>query len=90
MEDKLRLILQKYLVASYAYYALDETIMPDTQYDAMAKALLAGYDLFTHRHKHLVTKSDLEAGTLFALHSSRYPLIVRGAALQEIERLRAA
>jgi len=73
-------ILQRWLMASYAYYCRDESLMSDTQYDADAKLLQKYWDQFDHQHKHLVTFEDLEAGSLFKLRQSDYPLMVINAA----------
>ncbi len=80
------LMLQRYLVGSYAYYILNETIMPDTEYDMLAKDLLKDWDTFTHRHKYLVNKEDLEAGTLYQLKEKDYPRIVKGCAIMLINK----
>lgn len=75
------LCLQWYLMASYLYYIKDLSLMPDAVYDALAKRIHSEYDLFIHRHKYLVTKADLEAGTLFGLHELDYPKQIRSAAM---------
>ena len=72
--------LQKYLMASYLYYIRYQSVMPDSEYDELAKYLLEHWDTFEHLHKHLVTPEDLKAGTLFRLRDEDYPLIVKGAA----------
>lgn len=74
------LALQQYLLASYAYYIRDKSIYPDEYYDALAKFLLTSWDTFEHRHKYLVTREDLEAGTLYHLKEHDYPSIVRNSA----------
>lgn len=78
--------IAKYLVSSYAYYHLDATIMPDTEFDKMAAGILKDYDLYAHRHKHLITKEDLEASTLL-LAESAYPIIVKECAKRRIKDL---
>lgn len=77
--------LQKYLMASYVYYILDQNVMPDMEYDELARYLLEHYDEFEHQHKHLVTKEDLSAGTLFALKEEDYPRMVVGGVAYWIE-----
>lgn len=64
-----------YLITSYAYYILDESLVSDGQYDAMARRLLREYDSIEHYHKHLISKDNLEAGTML-LAKEDYPLIV--------------
>lgn len=82
----LQIILQKYLVASYAYYILDESIIDDYTYDSWAKELLKYWHKLKHRHKYLLTKADLKAGTGYAIQ--KYPTIIKGAAVEEIRRLK--
>ena len=65
-----------YLITAYAYYILDESLIEDHQFDSMAKELLENYDKIKHVHKYLITKEDLEAGTLL-LAEEDYPLIVK-------------
>lgn len=73
--------LQRYLMASYLYYCRMESIMPDTEYDKIAKELLGNYDDWQdHIHSYLVDKEDLEAGTLYKLKAKDYPALVRAAA----------
>lgn len=72
--------LQKYLMASYAYYIRHTSVMPDSEYDELAKYLLKHWHAFEHQHKHLVSEDDLRAGTLYALGSDKYPLIIQAAA----------
>lgn len=75
-----RKLLQKYLMASYIYYVLNKSVMPDEEYDKIAQLLLKYWDQFEHQHKHLLTKDDLGATTLYALRAEDYPLMVRGGA----------
>ena len=79
-------LLQKYLMASYIYYILHRSVMPDEEFDQMAKDLLQNWDTFEHQHKSLVTLADLEAGTLYSLSEKNYPGMVVGAALLTLER----
>lgn len=73
---------QHYLMASYLYYIKDYSIMADEEYDSLCKHLLSTWDEWEHRHKHLVSKGDLEAGTCYKLKERHYPLIVRSSAEQ--------
>ena len=74
-------VLQIYLMASYLYYHLSKSVMEDEQYDKLARILKNHWTEFEHQHKHLVTLSDLEAGTLYGLKASDYPGMVVGGAL---------
>jgi hypothetical protein len=70
-----------YLITAYAYYILDESLIQDYEFDTMAKELLENYDTISHRHKHLVSKEALAAGSLL-LAEEDYPLIVVSVAEQ--------
>jgi len=72
------LLVPWYLLASYAYYHLDDPILSDAAFDDIAKKLLDKYETIEHRHKHLITKGDLRAGSLL-LTKSEYPSIVMGS-----------
>lgn len=66
-----------YLMASYAYYILGESIWDDNDYDELCKRLLAAFDTFEHRHKHLTDKEALAAGTAYHIAESAYPPQIR-------------
>jgi len=69
-----------FMMSSYLYYIRFMPILYDREYDMIASELLSKWDDFDHMHKHLVTKEDLSAGTLFSLSDEDYPNIVKGAA----------
>ena len=54
--------VHKYMMCSYAYYQMDEAIIPDGEFDALAKQLLKEYDKWKD-HPHCPTEEDLKAGT---------------------------
>lgn len=68
------------LMASYLYYLCDESILSDEVFDKMCKWLYANFDEVEHRHKYLIKKEDLSAGSLYQLQDWDYPNIVKGAA----------
>jgi len=72
-----------YLMCSYAYYMVDESLIPDHQFDALAKWILDNYDSIEHPHKELVTKDDLKAGT----YLGKYPDIVVVATLMYRDKI---
>jgi len=55
---------------------MDAPVIPDEEYDALAKEILEEYDAITHPHKHLISKEDLKAGTMYSLAARHYPKIV--------------
>jgi NAD-dependent DNA ligase len=76
------LLVQWYLILSYAYYIEDESLVSDSEYDTLCVKLLDNFDKIKHHHKHLISKEDLKAGTGYALSKKDYPSIVIGAAQQ--------
>lgn len=63
-------------MCSYAYYICDAPVISDGLFDKICVDLLKKWDSITHRHKDLITKADLRAGTCLI---SKYPGIVIGA-----------
>ena len=53
-----------YIMASHAYYTMDDPILSDGLYDELAQTMLSSWNTLKHIHKHLITKEDLRAGTL--------------------------
>lgn len=73
--------LQAYLCCSYMYYIQFESLVEDHEYDALSKKLLDNYeDWQDHQHAYLVSKEDLQAGTLFTKKDDDYPEVVKQAA----------
>lgn len=71
-------LLSWYLMCSYLYYILDTAVIPDEVFDAIAARLHKEYDSLEHPHKHLVSKEDLSAGTLYSVR--HYPTMIMSAA----------
>lgn len=82
---KPNLMVPWYLMAAYTYYHLDESLMPDADFDTLAKRLLANYDKVEHRHKHLITVDELRGGTLL-LPLDKYPEITKDSAVRLLPR----
>lgn len=61
------------LMASYAYYLRYESLLSDECFDKMCHYLLENYDSVQHRHKHLITKDMLKAGSCYNLTNDDYP-----------------
>ena len=69
-----------YLMTSYLYYHLDESLIEDHEYDSLANFLLENFDAIEHWHKQLISKEDLLAGSCF-LREDQFPLITKDTAL---------
>ncbi len=78
-EERYNMLIPWVLILSYGYYIRYDNLIPDTTYDLMMKTLLDHFDEVEHQHKHLITKEDLSAGTLYSLGVDDYPSIVKGA-----------
>ena len=64
--------VSRYLMASYAYYVLNDPLMTDGEFDELAKQLLDEYEVWK-AHPHCPTVDDLRAGT----YLGKYPEQVR-------------
>ena len=77
-EQNPNMLVPYYLIHSYLYYEKDEPIITDVEYDLICKTLEEKWDQVKHRHKKLINKSSLNAGTGYYI--KKYPEIVKGAA----------
>lgn len=75
IERNISISVAWYLMAAYAYYHLDDPILEDGTYDALARLMLLNWEDINHRHKHLIDKEALEAGTLL-LPKEKFPQII--------------
>ena len=71
------MLVQYYLMYSYAYYKENESLIPDTEYDDICKQIIEKWDNITHWHKSLLTLDALKAGTGYNIE---YPNRVISAA----------
>ena len=72
------MLCARWLMCSYLYYdRLAPTPWSDAQYDYASKRMLDTWDEWTHRHKHLLTREHLEAGTGYDI---QFPTQVQSAA----------
>ncbi len=65
-------------MSSYLYYHADAQVLSDADYNEICKRLLFEWDNISHPHKKLITRSDLEAGTGYAI---KYTNMIKGAAM---------
>jgi hypothetical protein len=75
IKNNINMSVPYYLMASYAYYVEDDPIFSDAFYDELAKTILAEWDNITHRHRDVIDKEALEAGSFLG----KYPSIIEGA-----------
>lgn len=75
IDANINMTVPYYLMASYAYYVQDDPIFTDGFYDSLAKKILDNWDSITHRHRDVLSKDALEAGSFLG----DYPSIVEGA-----------
>lgn len=68
------------LMAAYAYYHLDTTIITDGCYDQTVTTMKTNWNVISHRHKPLLEKyRNSEMSSLYDLPEHAYPLIVRNS-----------
>lgn len=72
------------LVYSYAYYILDDILVPDDMYDQMMRDLLNNWDKVDSEWKHLVDEDSLRAGSMSHLRRGMYPEEVREEAERKV------
>jgi NAD-dependent DNA ligase len=73
-------IVPWWLMASYLYYRRGESLLSDGYFDQLCRDLIANWDAIEHRHKHLIDREQLDAGTGYYLASADYPTIIRHGA----------
>lgn len=73
-------VIPWFLMASWLYYHRHVAILSDGFYDWLAQTIAANWEFFTHRHKSLITRADLVAGSLYRLTADDYPAICRDTA----------
>lgn len=78
-------MIGKYLVHSFIYYRLHDSIISDAEFDVMCKTILENWDTIEHPHKHLLSKEVLEAGSGYHIKFKDYPLIVQNIAYHALE-----
>lgn len=71
-----------YLMASYLYYVHDVPLLTDAKYDEICQHLSVHYDHIEHRHKKLINRDLLDAGSGYALDFEKFPLITISAAIR--------
>ena len=74
------LLVPWYLMACYMYYQELESIMSDSEFDSICKDLKKHWNSIEHRHKDLIDKGSLDAGTGYQIRF--YPTMVKGAAYE--------
>ncbi|WP_287799783.1 DNA ligase LigA-related protein [Acidiphilium sp.] len=76
--ESVNMLVPWYLVASYAYYHLDNPVLSDGCFDRLCQRFAEAWDQVEHPHKHLVDRESLAAGTCL-LAEDKFPEIVKGA-----------
>jgi hypothetical protein len=81
------MLVPHYLIHSYLYYELDTAVISDSFYEDICKMLAGKWDTVHHRHKHIIDRASLSAGTGYYLKSEDYPGLVKGAACSMMDDL---
>ena len=80
------LLIPRYLVNSFVYYQLGESVIPDSDYDLLARRIYNEWDDLTHIHKHLLDREGLRSGGSQIVYNKRiehaaYQLLRKGEPL---------
>lgn len=75
VDNNINMSVPWYLMASYAYYVMDDPILSDAVFDRLAKKMIDSWEEIEHRHKHYITLDMLRGGT----YLGEYPSTVEGA-----------
>lgn len=67
-----------WLMASHAYYDLDDPFLTDECYDWMCREIDARWDTVEHDHKHLIDRAALRSGTGYQL-AGKMPTRIKNA-----------
>ena len=63
----LNMLVPYYLMHSFIYYNMSDSIISDSEYDEICRELKDKWDSIEHYHKHLVDVDALGAGTGYQL-----------------------
>lgn len=74
------------LMAAYAYYQLNTSLVPDEVYDLWYKRLKRDWRLITHPHRHLIDVTSKGSSGAILLNDYNYPSVVKGATMEWIRR----
>jgi len=85
---KINLAVSWWLIASYAYYILDETLISDELFDELTQVIKLNFDRIEHINKDLITEDRLSAGSAYDLRL--YPTRVMSVTQQLLEKMRQA
>lgn len=80
IKAKPNLLVSWYLIASYLYHCRDHSLVSDGFYDWLCGELDRRWQWIVHRHKELIDREALRAGTGFYLKQEHYPNVIIGAA----------
>lgn len=84
MKNSLARLVPWYLMLSYLYYKVDNSHVSDAMYDYICNQLNKHWDKIEHRHKHLIDRDQLSAGTGYYLKFDEFPTIIKTAAVQAL------
>lgn len=85
VSENINLAVPWWLMGSYTYYNLDQSLMSDSMFDYLTRLLLENYRSIKHHHKYLVTKARLSVGSGYDI--KKYPLITVSAATGLLTKL---
>lgn len=84
--NKINLAVSWWLIASYAYYLLDENLISDELFDELTQVIKLNFDTIEHVNKDLITEDRLSAGSAYDIRV--YPIRVMSCTQQILTQMR--
>ena len=75
----------KYLVHSYLYYILYDSVISDCVFDALCRDMLNNFDSLESPYMHLIEEDALRAGTGYQIPASEYPDEIKALAQRMLD-----
>lgn len=88
--ENINLTVPWYLSVALGYYEYDVSLITDALFDKMSILMTEFWDDIKHRHKYLIDKEGLSAGTAFYIKEVNMPTIVVLSTLDMIKAYNAA
>lgn len=84
--NKINLAVSWWLIASYAYYLLDENLISDELFDELTQVIKLNFDTIEHVNKDLITEDRLSAGSAYDIRV--YPIRVMSVTHHLLDKMK--
>ena len=78
MKESINNLVTDWLIHSYLYYVLGQSVITDGEFDYIAEQIKKNWSKIEHRHKYLLDKDFLKSA--YYLPKSKYPEIIKSCA----------